>query len=114
MRFIKAHLHDFIGGTGNVIVHGDKIAIEMAGPDEQKWVWHNANSVSFNVRVKYEKAVNNAEVASIDSLWEARLYRDKVNQPWQRILGFERSKMETGRTKFGLKELRDLPRGVPK
>jgi hypothetical protein len=51
------------------MVHGDKIAIEMAKGGDQKWVWHSPESVSFNVRVKYIQVVSYTEIVTVNAIW---------------------------------------------
>jgi len=112
VRIVKQHLADFLRGPFNSMVNTDKIKLEFARPDEQKWVWHSPESVEFRVRVSYDTIVSATEVASIQSVWDARLYRDKVDQPWQRITGSERTRTEVSRRKYTAKQIRDLPTGL--
>ena len=113
IAFIKSKLADFLRGPANSMVNAEKIEVTMAGPDEQKWVWHNANSVSFNVRVKYDRILSYTEVGSFDDLWEARIYRNDIHSPWHNVVGSQRRGQELQRKTYTAEQVRAMEVGVP-
>ena len=83
MTLMETDRRKVFGYAYNRIV-GDVEKLKLA--DDPKWTWHTPNSVSFNMVVVAPQIINNTDVARIQQIYEVRLYRDKVKDPWKNFI----------------------------
>lgn len=114
LGFIKSHLNDILAGESGAIVNGDKVEVSLVPAEEQKWEWSNAKSVSFKIRVKYDRETSYTEVTSFEVAMTAKIFRDDPKGPWLRAIGMDKESKELGKKTMTAEELRALPHGLPK
>ncbi|MEZ6096767.1 MAG: hypothetical protein R3C03_21505 [Pirellulaceae bacterium] len=95
LAFAKENMEGFLRGHAARIVHPDDVKIQMAPADEQKYTWHNPNSMSVNLVVECDKIRSNTTLASVRQLFEIRMYRDSPDGKWLRLIGSTDSTKET-------------------
>jgi hypothetical protein len=110
-------VEDLIGKFGIKKFIGDYHYQNAAGEievlrltDEPKFEWHTPNSVSFDVFAVFSEKVSYTQVEKVERIFNIRLYRDEVKQPWLRMISTPRGERKVLETKtYTAEQLRRLP-----
>lgn len=87
----KFGLSKFMGSARYNSVIGKVESIGLS--EEPNFVWHNPNSVSFNVVTVYRERINDIGGSErISQVFEIRLYRNSVDAEWHNMISSARTR----------------------
>lgn len=88
-------------------VVGEVESIKLA--DEPEWVWHTPNSVSFNLELVYHFVQSYTDVEKQRVIYNVRLYRDDVRQPWKNLLTMQTQRTGLESKTYTQKQIGQMP-----
>ena len=96
---IDENFADFVNVMGSSMVNREQFNAALMDINIYPPTSDDQGSLSLQLLVTYQQIVSDSEVATFESEWEGRIYRDDPSSPWQSILGLEKvdTRAETAR-----------------
>jgi len=69
---------------------------ELLGLGDAETVWHNPESVTVTVRLRFRRKKSNIEISTIESETPVRLYREGLSGPWTNVIAMQGRETEIG------------------
>lgn len=83
LALVEKNWAGFFNGTASQVI-GKVETISLA--DNPTWKWHDVNSVSLRLKLVYRVLTSSTIVERVEQLHELRLYRDDINQDFDRFI----------------------------